>query len=325
MCVASSGGVIQHVQGEPERPWPAALSCQPSHLTPRPLCLQTRMSASSSPSSALGTSPSASTPMAGTAAAATSAAAGALSPMRTARLAWVSDGWDALTPCHRSLAKLVGSSPKAPPWDAVAPLPKAWPHPATCQVAAQPPPPSGSVSVLPAPPAELPLTPPSLFLSLFLSCSFSPSLCSSSGLFWGIPLCRELVRAPPQCPSPSSPRTLPLPLCTLTPARNTPEQPWRKDRPASACLFFSLSFSPCRTTLEAPAVPCWGGLRWDGHGAVSGKADPGQHPFTGTSCPSAAPAMLAPPGRSLAPSPRYCTMCLLVWPATCVLCLPPPR
>lgn len=130
LCVASSGGVIQHVQGEPERPWPAAPSSQPSHLTPRPLCLQTRMSASSSPSSALGTSPSASTPMAGTAAAATSAAAGALSPMRTARLAWVSDGWDALTPCHRSLAKPAGSSPKAPPWDAVAPLPKAWPHPA---------------------------------------------------------------------------------------------------------------------------------------------------------------------------------------------------
>uniref|UniRef100_A0A8C8BCR8 Cartilage acidic protein 1 n=1 Tax=Otus sunia TaxID=257818 RepID=A0A8C8BCR8_9STRI len=73
----------------------------------------TWMSAPSFPSSAPGTSPSASTPTAGTAAAATSAAAGASSPMRTARLVWVSDGWDTLTPCHRSRAQPVGSSPKA--------------------------------------------------------------------------------------------------------------------------------------------------------------------------------------------------------------------
>uniref|UniRef100_A0A8B9MSB4 Cartilage acidic protein 1 n=1 Tax=Accipiter nisus TaxID=211598 RepID=A0A8B9MSB4_9AVES len=73
-----------------------------------PALLETRMSASSSPSSALGTSPSASTPMAGTAAAATSAAAGALSPMRTARLAWTS------TSVLRACTTAASSAPTPP-------------------------------------------------------------------------------------------------------------------------------------------------------------------------------------------------------------------
>lgn len=81
--------------------------------------------------------------------------------------------------------------------------------------------------------------------SLFLSCSFSPSLCSSSGLFWGIPLHRELAQAPPERSPPSGPWTLPLSLCTLSPPCNPPEQPWQKDRPDSACLSFSLSMSSC--------------------------------------------------------------------------------
>lgn len=116
----------------------------------------------------------------------------------------------------------------------------------------------------PTPPPQPPLTP---LLSLFLSCSFFHSLYSSSGLFWGIPLCRELALAPPRRPPPSRLRTLPLPLCTLAPARNSPEQPWRKDRPPSACLFLSLFLSlHVETTLQAPAAPCRGGRLGKGRG-----------------------------------------------------------
>ncbi|XP_074687152.1 cartilage acidic protein 1 isoform X3 [Strix aluco] len=151
-------------------------------LVPAPL--ETWMSAPSFPSSAPGTSPSASTPTAGTAAAATSAAAGASSPMRTAQLVWVSDGWDTLTPCHRSLAQPVGISPKARcPGMLLHPCqkpglilqPAGWLpshlHP-------------GSVSVHPAPPAELPLTP---LLSFFLFFSLAPSLllCAAQVAFFG--------------------------------------------------------------------------------------------------------------------------------------------
>lgn len=167
-----------------------------------------------------------------------------------------------------------GISPKAPPWGAVAALTKAGPQPAACQMAAQPPPPWFCVC-LSLPPTVLPLTP-----LLFLFFSFVPSLCSSSGLFWGISLCWELAWGPPHCPPPSSPRTLPLSLCTLTPARNVPEQPWRKDGLASACLSFSLSVHvepPWKCQLGHTGVTCSGtGTDLAVLCSMSGKAALGQ-------------------------------------------------
>lgn len=141
------------------------------------------------------------------------------------------------------------------------------------------------------PPTELPLT-----LSLFLSCSFSPSLCSSSGLFWGISLCWVLAWAPPQCPPPSSSRTLPLSLCTLTPAHNMPEQPWRKDGLASACLSFPVHVEPSwKCQLGHTGVTCSGtGRDLAVLCTISGKAALGQPGSAPSPAHPTAPVLFLP-------------------------------
>lgn len=216
-----------------------------------------------------------------------------------------------------------GISPRASPWDAVAPLTKATPQPATCHMAAQPLPPWFSVC-LSMHPIELPLTP---FLFLFFS--LVPSLCSSSGLFWGISLCWELAWALPQHP-PSSPRTLPLSLCTLTPAHNMPEQPWWKDGLASACLSFSVHIKPpwkCR--LGRAGVTCSGtGTDLAVLCAISGKAAlgrPGSAPSPHTplpqcyschagTCPVVACSVASIPCR--VPAGLACDVCALPAPSS---------
>ncbi|XP_051475084.1 cartilage acidic protein 1 isoform X2 [Apus apus] len=109
--------------------------------------------------------------------------------------------------------------------------------------------------------------------------------------FGGYPSAGSWPGPPPPCPPPSNPWTLPLPLCTLTPARAA-----LAEGPAGLCLCLFLSFlsmsnhpgsAGCALLRWAQSPVAW---LWRGSplAPVSGKAAPGQHTF-GTSLPQHCP------------------------------------